>query len=75
MVIWASHKAYMSWILIKMDARAKRQRRQCVQDYISKIHTLEAQNKTNASPLVSEQLTQLRYELCLILLDDFDKSL
>lgn len=64
----------MRGVLIKLGARAKRQRRQHIQDIISKIHTLETQNKANASPLASEQLTQLRYELRLILLHNFEKT-
>lgn len=64
----------MRGVLIKMGARVKGQRRQHIQEIISKIHTLEAQNKTDTSLAVSEQLTQLRYKLCLTLLDNFEKA-
>lgn len=68
MIIWNAHKAFMRGVLIKRGARAKRQRRQHIQDLISKIHILEAQNKRDASPKVSDSLTQLRHDLCLMTL-------
>lgn len=63
----------MRGILIKMGARAKKQRWQRIQDINSKLFILEDHNKTNTCPRVSDQLTQLRYDLRLKLLENFEK--
>lgn len=62
----------MRGVLIKMGAGIKRKRGQRIRDLISKIHALEAQNKRSASPVLSDQLSHLGYDLRLILMDNFE---
>lgn len=57
-----------------MGARAKRQRQQRIRELTDKISQLESCNKQNPSNLTSQQLTKLRYDLRLQLLEDFEKA-
>lgn len=73
-VVWNAHKAFARGILIQQGARNKRLRQQQLSDLITKIETLERQNKHNASPFLTAQLTQLRTDLRLLFLEDFEKA-
>ena len=55
-----------------MGAGVRRRRRQLIQDLVTKIHTLEEQNKKDTSQKLSAQLSRLRYDLRMVLLDNFD---
>lgn len=65
----------MRCIFIKLGARRRRRQHQKqIQDLTHKIDTLETQNKQNPTPQSSNQQTQLRYDLRLFLLGEFEKS-
>ena len=74
MVLWNTHKAYMRGIFIQLGARVKRQRRQRIQEILSDIRTLEAQNKKQTSLIISDKLSQLRHSLRIIMLEDFERA-
>lgn len=73
-ILWNSHKAYIRGIFIQLGAKAKRQQQQRVKELTDKIYLLETRNKQNTSPILSQQLTQLRNDLRLLLLESFERS-
>lgn len=73
-ILWNVHKAYMRGILIQLGAKAKRQRQKRLAELTENISILEAQNKNITTPTLSKQRSQLRQDLRLMLLDNFEKS-
>lgn len=64
----------MRGIFIKLGARRRRRRQQRILDLTTKIHDLEKINKQISTPATSKHISQLRYELCLLFLENFEKS-
>lgn len=72
--LWNAHKAFIRGIFIQLGARARRQRQKKLQNITDEIFCLETKNKQQSSPLVSKRLHQLRNDLRLLLLEDFEKK-
>lgn len=72
-MLWNAHKAFIKGIFIKLGGRARRKRYKRFTDITNEIQTLEIQNKTNPTPSVTQKLLQLRYELCNLLLEKYEK--
>lgn len=72
-VLWNAHKAFMRGILIKVGAGVKRQRQKRIKELTDNIWVLESQNKLAPSPSLSQRLSQLRFDLRLCLMEDFEK--
>lgn len=73
-MLWNAHKAFMRGIGIQMGMRAMRQRQKRLTDLIKEILIIDTQNKLNTSRTLSQKLLQLRYDLRLLLLENFEKS-
>lgn len=72
--LWNAHKAYIRGIFIQLGARAKRQQQQHIKELTDKIFLLESCNKQKPSHPISQQLTQLCYDLRLLLLENFERA-
>lgn len=48
-VLWSTYKAYMRGILIKLHSKAKKRRRQQIEEILSHIDQLESVNKQSPS--------------------------
>lgn len=72
--LWNANKAFARATLIQMGAMARRQRQSKVINLTNKIAKLESINKHQPSLAVSKQLLQLRQDLRLLLLGDFEKT-
>lgn len=73
-VLWNAHKAYIRGIFMKLGVRVKRQWQAWLSKLTNNIFKLETKNNTQSSPSLSNRLTQLRYNLRLLLLETFEKS-
>lgn len=72
--LWNAHKAFVRGILIQQGARVRRMRQQHTTRIINQIDLLEKQNMINTSTSLIDQITKLRTELRLLLLEDFEKA-
>lgn len=55
-LIWATHKAFICGILIKLSPQAKRQRTLQLDKSLTRIDNHNAENKKHPSPAISNQL-------------------
>lgn len=72
--LWNAHKALMWGIFIKIGAGLKRWRQKRIKELTDCIKYLEFQHKQAPSPSISHKLSQLRYDLRMCLLENFEKS-
>lgn len=72
--MWNGHKAFMCGIFIKLGAGVRRQRQRRIKELAEGIRVLEIQNKQNPLSSLSHKLAQIRYDLRMGLMEDFEKS-